>query len=83
MENEKLLQFIKRCGRTKKPDLHSFKIELKHGVAFVDCQDGAAVIDMFISDDKGNETHSIQSGSFLYAAEILLHHGAKIETIDM
>ena len=85
MENEikqedKLFKFILKCCKNyNKPDLHSFEIKIKNGIAWVECRQYEVYIETH--QYKGIDTRWV--GTPMAAANRLDTLQADYNTIDM
>lgn len=78
MSEDRLFKFILRCNRNKDtPDLHSFKISINGGVAFVECRGFEVYIEA--------HTEKIERfvGTAIAATNYLEQRSADYESIEM
>lgn len=73
-----LFRLIIKCSRNQnKPDLHSFTIKTKNGVAFVDCRCGEVFIENHSPRDKQRFC-----GTAVAATSRLINLGADFESVE-
>ena len=78
MSDDRLFKFILRCNRHKDtPDLHSFKIAITGGVAFVECRGFEVYVEA--------HTKTIERfvGTDIAVTNFLEKRGADYESIEM
>lgn len=86
MIRDALLKLLQRCRRQwYKPDLHSFRAQIKDGVVFVECDWDGVDIDAFTYDKKGNEHRNFwRLGTALNdAIDVLEKLEINLDTVSM
>lgn len=74
-----LFKLIIKCLRNQnEPDLHSFTIKTKNGVAFVDCRSGEVYIESHYGESK-----QMFCGTAVAATNRLLNLGADYESVEI
>ena len=84
MDEERIFKFLKRCNRQHAtPDLHSFKANIKNGVAFVDCRGYETFIESITCNESGDETREQFTGTAAEVAERLYELQIDLNSIEM
>lgn len=86
MNEEYLWKALKYCDSNRnKPDLHSFVVNIKNGIAFVEVREyGEVFIETKTQSDGDNEEKTTQwCGTLIAACNRLEMLGANHETISM
>ena len=79
MNEDKLFKFILKCQKNHyKPDLHSFRIAIDNGTAYIDCRQHEVFIEYYVDDCKKQ-----WCGLAIAAANLLELLKADINTIDV
>lgn len=78
-----ILKILQRLHRMRhKPDLHSFKADIKGGVVYVEAQEEGLYMELFIYDAEGKETREHWTGSIVEGTKKLKDLGLALETIE-
>lgn len=69
MNNDNILKLLQKLHKMRhKPDLHSFKAKIKSGVVFVEAEEDAIFMEIFIYDADGHENRERWVGAITEAA---------------
>ena len=84
MNGDMIFKWLQKCNKNaRKPDLHSFKANIKNGVVWVDCRGYEVFMESFIRDKDGNEIRTPWAGTVMAAANRLEKLGMILGSIDM
>lgn len=69
MDNTAILKLLQKIHRMRhKPDLHSFKAKIQDGVVYVEAEEDAIFMEIFIYDAEGHENRERWVGAITEAA---------------
>lgn len=78
-----ILKRMQKLHRMRhKPDLHSFKANIKNGLAYVEAQWDGIFIEFFTYDAEGNEKRERWVGSVKSAARELEMRGLDLASVE-